>query len=254
MLPAYLLAWNLLYTGVYIRFYAFKQCNVTIWDHFCINHSFNSLYNFVFWCRFLTLLMLIIMVFFLVLFELVTLQNIWALEHNRSEIFHFKPKFFNSRKVWFSVRGNYSVPHSLNHAVILMYVANATLDQSWDLWSNITRDYSKKPFSRVKLTLTENQVFLIKDCDRLQGQFTSLHSLSKNGSSNVALGETIQSWHFVLRCKVAKTPWMTPIAITEYRSARSSQLFYAVPKIYILWWMNGLCRDGYIMVKGSCHI
>ena len=60
--------------------------------------------------------MVIIMVFFSFLFEL-----------------HFKtygrqyvivPEFFISRKVRFSLRCNYSVPHSINHA----HAANATLD------------------------------------------------------------------------------------------------------------------------------
>ena len=38
------------------------------------------------------------------------------------------PEFFISRKVQFSVRCNYPVPCSVNHAVVLMHTANATLD------------------------------------------------------------------------------------------------------------------------------
>ena len=38
------------------------------------------------------------------------------------------PEFFISRKVWFSVRCNYSVLRPINHAVLLTHAANATLD------------------------------------------------------------------------------------------------------------------------------
>ena len=51
-----------------------------------------------------------------------------------------------------------------------------------------TRDYSKKPSSMVTTRCgEEDQVFLTTNCDRLQGPFTSLHSLSVNESSGVAL-------------------------------------------------------------------
>ena len=64
--------------------------------------------------------MLIITVFFLFLFEL------------RLKIYGHPyvivPKFFISRKVRFSVHCNYSVPRSVNHAVVLTLAANATLD------------------------------------------------------------------------------------------------------------------------------
>ena len=49
----------------------------------------------------------------------------------------------------------------------------------------------------------ENQAFLTADCGRLQVPFTSPHSLSVNGSSGIALGETLRSWSIVLRHKVA---------------------------------------------------
>ena len=60
---------------------------------------------------------------------------------------------------------------------------------SGELRSRITRYYSKKPSGRVRTRCDEeNQAFLTMDCDRLQGLFTSPHSLSINGSSSVALG------------------------------------------------------------------
>ena len=64
--------------------------------------------------------MLIITVFFLFLFEL------------RFKIYGrpyiIVPKFFISRKVRFSARCNYSVPGSINRAVVLTHAVNATLD------------------------------------------------------------------------------------------------------------------------------
>ena len=82
----------------------------------------------------------------------------------------------------------------------------------------------------------ENQAFLTANCGRLQVPFTSPHSLSVNGSSGVAPGETIRSQSIVLRHKVANTPWITPMAITEYRSCtlfavilgRTQNLHFAV--------------------------
>ena len=95
---------------------------------------------------------------------------------------------------------------NINHAVVLMHTVNATLDRSRNLRSGITRYYSKKPSSRVTTRCDEeNQVFLTMDCDRLQGPFTSLHSLSVNGSSSVAPGETIRSRCFIPRHKLANT-------------------------------------------------
>ena len=130
--------------------------------------------------------MAIIMIFSLFLFDL-----------------HFKnygcpnvtvPKFKISRKVQFSVHCNYSAPRSVNHAVVLTHTANAVLDQSGDLRSGIARYYSKKPSSKVSTRCDKgNQAFLTMDCDSLQGPFTYPHSLSVNGSSSVAPGETIHS-------------------------------------------------------------
>ena len=117
------------------------------------------------------------------------------------------PNILISRKLRFSVHCNYSVPRFVNHAVVLTHAANAALDRSGDLRSGITRYYSKKPSSRVSTHCDEeNQVFLTMDCDRLQGPFTSLHSLSVNGSSSVAPGETIRSRCFIPRHKIANTP------------------------------------------------
>ena len=75
-----------------------------------------------------------------------------------------------------------------------MHAANATLDWSGDLRSEITRYHSKKPPSRVTTRCDEwNQTFLEIDCDRLQGPFTSPHSLSVNGNRSIALGKIMQS-------------------------------------------------------------
>ena len=84
---------------------------------------------------------------------------------------------FISSKVRFSTRCNYSIPCSVNHAVVLTHVTNATLDRSGDLRSGITRNYSKKLSSRVTTHFDdENQAFLTTDYDRLQGPLTSPHS------------------------------------------------------------------------------
>ena len=97
-------------------------------------------------------------------------------------------KFFFLEKFDFSVRCNYSVPCCVQHAVVITHAANATLDGSGDLQFGVTRDYPKKP-SRLVTTHfdKENQVFLTTNCDHLQGPLTSLHSLSVNGSSGIAL-------------------------------------------------------------------
>ena len=63
----------------------------------------------------------------------------------------------------------------------------------------------------------ENQAFLTADCGRLQVPFTFPHSLSVNGSSGVAPGKTIRSRSIVLRHKVPNTPYITPMARTEYQ-------------------------------------
>ena len=82
------------------------------------------------------------------------LQNWWAPKRNRSEI-------FISRKVWFSIHCNYSIPHSVNHAVVLTYAANATLDRSGNLWSERTRDYSKKFSSMVTTHFDEGKTSIL---------------------------------------------------------------------------------------------
>ena len=64
--------------------------------------------------------MVIIKVFFLFLFEL------RFKTYGRSYV--IVPEFFISRKVGFSIRCNYSVPRSINHAVVLAHAVNATLD------------------------------------------------------------------------------------------------------------------------------
>ena len=143
--------------------------------------------------------MLIIMIFFLFLFDL-------RFKHYGCPNLTVS-KFFISRKVWFSIHCNYSAPHSVNHAVVLTHTTNAALDRSGDLRSRITRYYSKKPSSRVTTRCDEEyQAFLTMDYDRLQGPFTSPHSLSVDGSGSVAPGETIRSRRFIPRHKVANTP------------------------------------------------
>ena len=64
--------------------------------------------------------MVIIMVFFLFLFELRFIIY--------GHPYVIVPKFIISRKVRFSARCNYSVSHSINHAVVLTHAANAMLD------------------------------------------------------------------------------------------------------------------------------
>ena len=75
--------------------------------------------------------------------------------------------------------------------------------QRWtvgDLRSGLTRDYSKKLSSKETTHFDEeNQAFLTADCGHLQVPFTSPHSLSVNGNSGVAPGETIRSRSIVLR-------------------------------------------------------
>ena len=143
--------------------------------------------------------MLIIMVFSLFLFDL-RFKNYGCPNET-------VPNFFILRKVRFSVHCNYSAPRSVNHAVVLTHTANAALDRSGFLRFGMTRYYSKKPSSKVITCCDEeNQVFLTMDCDRLQGPFTSPHSLSVNGSSSVPPGETIRSRRFIPRHKIANTP------------------------------------------------
>ena len=65
------------------------------------------------------------------------------------------PKIIISRIVRFFLHSNYSVPRFVNHAVVLTCAANATLDQSEDLQSQITRDYFKKLCSMVRTHFDE---------------------------------------------------------------------------------------------------
>ena len=68
-------------------------------------------------------------------------------------------------------------------------------------------------------------MFLTANCGRLQVLFTSPHSLSVNGSSGVAPGETIRSRSVVLRHKIANTPYIRQWPELNIDLARSSQLF-----------------------------
>ena len=104
-------------------------------------------------------------------------------ECNCPEIFNFvKSAIFRTRRLLRT--------RSVNHAVVLTHTMNAALNRSGFLRSGITRYYSKKPSNRVTTRCDEeNQVFLTKDCDRLQDPFTSLHSSFVNESSSVAPGE-----------------------------------------------------------------
>ena len=104
--------------------------------------------------------MRIITVFFLFLFEL-CFKN-----YGRSNA--TVPKYYISREARFYVRCNYSVPRSVNSAVVLSYAVNAALDRSGDLRSRRTTVYSEKPSSMVITCCdTENQVFLATHCDNL---------------------------------------------------------------------------------------
>ena len=156
--------------------------------------------------------MLIITVFFLFLF-LLRFQNYGRL--NATIL-----KYYISRKVryYVHVHYKYSVPHFVNPVVVLLYAANAVLDQSGDLRSRRTTVYSEKLSSNVTSHCDmENQVFLAMYYDCLQSPFTSPHYLSVNGSSSITPGETIRSRCFVLRHEVANTPLIMPMALTKYR-------------------------------------
>ena len=74
--------------------------------------------------------MVIIMVFFLFLFDL-CFKNYGCPNITVA-------KCLISRKVRFSAHCNYFVPRSVNHAVVLTHVANATLDWLGDLQCGIT--------------------------------------------------------------------------------------------------------------------
>ena len=82
----------------------------------------------------------------------------------------------------------------------------------------IRANYPRSFLARKHLFLTRNiKRSSQRICGRLQGPFTSPHSLSVNGSSGVAPGKTIHSQSIVLRHKVGNTLYITPMARTEYR-------------------------------------
>ena len=141
----------------------------------------------------------------------VTLQKLWTPEHDRSEIFNFQ-KSVRLRTLQL-LRTTLRKPCSR---------INVRCEQSWicpgicDLGELET---TEKPSSMVTTRYDEeNPVFLAMYCDCLRVPFIFPHSLSVNGSSGIAPRETIRSRHFVLRHKVASTPYITPRALTEYRS------------------------------------
>ena len=145
--------------------------------------------------------MLIITGIFLI-FIRVTLQKLWMPERDRSEIFHFQ-KSVRLRTLQL-LRTTLCKPCSR-----INVRCERSAGSVRDLRSGRTRDYSeiKKPSSMVTTRYdAENPVFLAMHCNRLRGPFIFPHSLSVNGSSGIAIGETIRSRHFVWRHKVASTP------------------------------------------------
>ena len=139
--------------------------------------------------------MMILTVFFLFLFAL--RSNNYGLPNQPFGNITFREKC----NFTYVAITNYTVPNSVNAAVILPYAANTALDRSGNLLSGrTTYIYSEKPSSTVTTRRdVKNQVFLATHCDCLRGLFISLHSLSVNGSSSIAPGETIRSRHFALR-------------------------------------------------------
>ena len=77
-------------------------------------------------------------------------------------------KYFISIIVRFSIRCNYSVPLSVNHAVILMHAVNATLDRSGDL--NIFIIVCVKTTSTAK-----NAIYTKKCCSIGRPQWSVIH-------------------------------------------------------------------------------
>ena len=129
------------------------------------------------------------------------LKKLWAPERNFSEILHLKKK----HNFMYAANTPCHAPYKSCDHITVRCEHNA--DCSGDLRPGRTTVYSKKPSSMATTRSdVENQVFLATHCDCLQGQFLSPHSLSVNGSSSIAPGETIRSRHFVLRHKVANTP------------------------------------------------
>ena len=145
------------------------------------------------------------------IFIRVTLQDLWAPVSNHSGIFHFKKS-----AVFRTLQLLHTAPHKSCGRINARCECN--VGRSGDLLSGLTRDYSKKLSSKeTTLFDEENQAFFTADCGRLQVLFISPHSLSVNGSSGVAPGKTIRSRSIVLRHKVANTPYIMPMARTEYR-------------------------------------
>ena len=145
------------------------------------------------------------------IFIRVTLQNLWAPVRNRSGIFHFeKSAVFRIPQL---IR---TMLHKSCGRINARSEYNA--GRSGNLRTGLTRDNSKKLSSKETTHFDEeNQAFLTADCGRLQVPFTSPHSLSVNESSSVAPGKTIRSRSMVLQHKVANTPYISPMARTEYR-------------------------------------
>ena len=133
------------------------------------------------------------------IFIRVTLQYLWAPIRNHSKIFHFKKS-----AVFLTLQLLRTTLRKSCGRINTRCKCNA--GRLGDLRSGITRDYSKKLSSKETTRFDEeNQAFLTADCGLLQVAFTSLHSLSVNGSSDVAPGETICSRSIALRHKVANT-------------------------------------------------
>ena len=162
----------------------------------------------------------------------------------------FVPEFFISRKVRFSVR-HHTAPHKSCGRINAHCECKA--GRSGDLRSGLTRDYSKKLSSKeTTLFDEENQAFFTADCGRLQVPCTSPHSLSVNGSSGVAPGKTIRNRSIVLRHKVANTPYITPMARTEYRyCAIFAVILGRTQNLNFVGDVWFICRDGHIFKEFS---
>ena len=125
------------------------------------------------------------------IFIRVTLQNLWAPVRNRSGIFHFEKS---------AVFRMLQLIHTMLHNSCGRINARSEYNagRSGNLRTALTRDYSKKLSSKETTHFDEeNQAFLTADCGRLQGPFTSLHSLSVNESSSVAPGKlyAVGAWY-----------------------------------------------------------
>ena len=185
--------------------------------------------------------MVIITGFFLFLFEL--RFKPYGPVRNRSGIFHFEKS-----AVFRTLQLLRTPPHKSCGRINARCECNA--GRSGDLRSRLTRDYSKKLSSKeTTLFDEENQAFFTADCGRLQVPFTSPHSLSVNGNSGVAPGKTIRNRSIVLRHKVANTPYITPMARTEYRYCALFAVISGHTQNLHFGEMGGLCRDGHKCTK-----